>query len=345
MEEPDPGSDQPAADKTDEENEKQVESFEDVRDSIAEDLAGPAARARMDAAITEVTNQMQLYFRDRSIHQSNVLIGKGGVAPTEPDLQALGKKLGLDYETIGPYTEVTIADEPIANSFEVGTQFGRRGPSFAVMMYGFNNGQTVLPRQEPFAPVRTADDPAGKIYVTWKTSETEAYTPTLDEVRGEVVMAVRMKEARKLAQEAAEQLAKQANEAGDKSLVELIPEDKRENFQENLGPFSWMDSFGFQGATIGNVPELDSVGPEFMKAVFNSPLNQYVAAPNQPRRAVYVVKPTEFEPSLDELRRQFKEPTNRMMAMMVGNNSGEIINAFYESVDEETGFTSFIEEE
>jgi hypothetical protein len=299
----------------------------------------------MDAAITEVTNAMKLYLRDRSIHQSNVSIGQGGVAPTEPDLKALGKKLGLSYEVIGPYTELTIADEPIANSFEVGTQFGQRGPSFSVMMYGFNNGQTVLPRQEPFSPVRTADDPAGKIYVTWKTSETEAYTPTLDEVRGEVVLALRMKEARKLAQAAAEQLAKQASEASDKPLVDLVPEDKKENFQEGLGPFSWMDSFGFQGATIGNVPELDSVGPAFMEAVFNSPVAQYSAASNQPGRVVYVVTPTKFEPSLDELRRQFKEPTNRMMAMMVGNDSGEIINAFFESVDEKSGFTSFIEQE
>jgi hypothetical protein len=160
-----------------------------------------------------------------------------------------------------------------------------------------------------------------------------------------VVLAVRKKEARKLAQEAAEQLAKLANEASDKSLVDLIPADKRENLQENLGPFSWMDSFGFQGATIGNVPELDSVGPTFMEAAFNSPVGQYSAALNQPGRVVYVVKPTKFEPSLDELRRQFKEPTNRMMAMMVGNDAGEIINSFYESVDEKTGFTSFIEQE
>ena len=158
-------------------------------------------------------------------------------------------------------------------------------------------------------------------------------------------MAVRMKEARKLAQEAAEKLAKQASEAGDKPLVDLVAEDKRENFQAGLGPFSWMDSFGFQGATIGNVPELDSVGPAFMEAVFNSAVGQYSAASNQPGRVVYVVTPTKFEPSLDELRRQFKQPTNRMMAMMVGNDAGAVINAFYESVDKKSGFKSFVEEE
>ena len=47
-------------------------------------------------------------------------------------------------------------------------------------------------------------DPAGKIYVSWKIDETEAYTPTLAEARDEVIKAIQIKEARKLAREAAE---------------------------------------------------------------------------------------------------------------------------------------------
>lgn len=338
-----PKSDAPADEPAEEEKPK-VETFEDVRDQIAEDMAGPAARARMDAAVTEIAKEMQLYGNKLAIHESNVSIGQGGEPPALPDLKAMAEKHGFTFESIGPYDSVTIADEPIAESFEVGSQFGRRGPGFSVMMFGFNNGRNQLPPQQLFSPLRTADDPAGKIYVSWKIAETEAYTPTLDEVRDEVVMAIRMKEARELAKAHADELAKQAA-ASDKPLKDLIPEDKQDNLKSDLGPFSWMDSFGFQGASIGNVPQLDSVGSEFMKAVFTTDLNEYAAALNEPGRVVYVVQPTEFTPSVDELRQQFKQPTNRMMATFVGNDAGAIINGFYEAIDEQTGYKSFLESE
>ncbi len=316
-----------------------VETFEDVRESIADDMAGPAARDAMDTAITSVTQAMRGYFSRLGLHQSSLAVGKKSEPPTRPDFEKMASELGLTRETIGPVTETTITDEPINNSFEVGTQFGRRGPGFAVMMFGFDNGQTQLPKQPLFTPVRTADDQAGKIYVAWKTDEKEAYTPSLEEVRDEVVMAIRMKQARELATVAADEIAKEAD-AGAK-LVDLIPEDKKDNYREDLGPFTWMDSFGFQGATIGNVPELDSVGPKFMKAVFLTDEGGFATAANQPGRVVYVVQPTKFDPSIDELRRQFTQPINRMMARMVATDIGEIRNGYYESLDEKAGFEEF----
>ncbi len=336
-----PKADEPKADEP-KADEPKVESFEDVRLEIAEAMAAQAARQRMDAALTEAMSEMRLYFNKKSIHESNVSIGQGGEPPVKPDLKAMAAKNGLQYEAIGPYTVASISDEPIANSSEMGSQFGGRGPSFSVMMYGFDNGQTQLPRQQLFAPIRTSDAPAQKEYVSWKVDETEAYTPTLEEVRGEVVMAIRTKEARELARKAADAIAKQVT--ADKSLEEVIPEDKKPNLKEGLGPFSWMESFGFSGATIGNIPELDSVGEEFMSEVFNLDVDQVGVAMNQPGRVVYVVKPTSFEPSLDELRSQFKQPTNRMMAMLLGNDAGPILTEFYKSIDDKAGFTSYIDE-
>ena len=323
-----------------------VESFEDVRDQIAEDLAGPDARRKMDTAVTELTSRMRLYFNEKAIYDSNQSIGQAGTAPVRPDLKALGKQFGFDYESIGPYDQISISDEPISESFEVGTELMRRGPSFAMMMYGVDDGRSMpIPRQQLFSPLRTADDQTGKIYVSWKTAETEAYTPTLAEARDEVIMAIRSREARKLACAAAEELAKKASASSDTPLAELVPADKRDNVKVGLGPFSWLHSFGFQGATIGNVPELDSVGPQFMKTVFEQEVGKYGVAFNNPERVVYVVKATRFEPSLDELRRRFKEPTNRMMALLVGgSDTNAIIQGFYKAVDEQTGFAETIEE-
>ncbi|TWU47757.1 hypothetical protein [Rubripirellula reticaptiva] len=331
-----PKKDEPKEEEEPKKEEPKVQTFEDVRDDIANDLAAPKARERMDKAVTAATSAMRTYFSRQGIYQSYLASGKEAEPPVRPDLAKLAGELGLKLESIGPHDELTISDEPISNSFEVGTQFGRRGPSFAVMMFGFDNGQTQLAKQPLFSPVRTADDQSGKIYVTWKVEETEAYTPSLDEVRDEVVMAIRMEEARKLAKAAAAELAKKA-EAG-APLADLVPDDKKDNFRQDLGPFTWMDSFGFQGATIGNVPELDSVGDKFMSAVFTTDEGKVATAVNQPERVVYVVEPTKFEPSTDELRAQFKQPVNRMMARMVASDITDIRRGYYESMDKEMGF-------
>ena len=321
---------------SDEGEKPKVETFEDVRDQIAAEMAGPAARKRMDIAVSTINKEMRRYFTLRSIG--------GATAPAKPDLEALAKEYGFKRESIGPYNSETIVDEPIANSHDVGTQFGQRGPSFQIMMYGFDNGRTQLPPQVLYSPIRTADDPAGKIYISWKIEETEAYTPSLDEVRDEVVMALRMKEARVLATEAAQAIAKEANESG-KSLADLVPEDKADNIVEIAEPFSWLDSFGLSGATIGNVPQLDSVGTEFMRSTFSAEPGQYAVALNEPQRVVYVVSPKEFKPSIDELQVQFRQPTNRMMAMMVGGSDvGPIVSGFFEAIDEKSGYEKFEDE-
>ena len=181
------------------------------------------------------------------------------------------------------------------------------------MMFGVSRNQRATPKQQLFFPLKTADMTTGRVYVSWKTAENEAYTPTLDEVRDEVVQAIRMEEAREIARLEAVRLADEANEG--KDLLTLIPEEKKSNLIEGLGPFSWMNSFGFGGAFLGNIPELDSVGEEFMAETFRTKEGQYGVAANLPERVVYVIEPTGFQPSLEELKRRFKQPRERMMAL------------------------------
>ncbi len=341
-EKPAPAEEKPATDEkpaTEEKSAPKVMSFDDVKESLADELAGPVARQKLSAAIEEVTSVMRRYFNEKSIYDADVKAGKKVDAPKRPDLKALAKTLGLDTKTIEPKNEVTIGTELIAESYEVGTERFQRGPSFAVMMYGVRNSQSFIPKQQLFYPLQTADDQSGKSYVSWKTDETEAYSPELDEVREEVIMAIRTREARQLAREFAEGIAKKANEAKDKPLADSIPADKKEFLFEELSPFTWMNSFGFGRASIGNVPELDSVGSSFMREVFTNEIGEAGVASNQPERVFYVVRPNGFQPSVDELQRRFKQPQERMMAMLLGNEeAGAIVRGFYKSVDDAMGF-------
>lgn len=348
--------DAPAADTGDagaaggdaEADEPQVESFEDVREQIADELARPEAQRRAQAALEEVQTAMRRYFQRLSIYQSNRSVGAAeeADAPERPDLQAMAQRLGLQYDTIKSSDEAEIQQQPIGNSVVPGADMPQRqAPSFVDMMYGLETQQSYIPAQPVFSPLETQNPSAATTYVSWKTDEREAYTPPLEEVREDVVEAIRHREARELARAAAKELAEEASQNG-AALAELIPEDRQDQLYQALGPFSWLNQIGFMGTTIGNVPQLDSVGPRFMREVFSTEVGQYGVAPNQPERVFYVVQPTDFQPPMEELRQRFKQQRERMMALMLGNEEArEIVRGFYESVDERTGFEYLAEDQ
>ena len=65
---------------------------------------------------------------------------------------------------------------------------------------------TLTPNGDPIQPILSplrTNDFVGTQYVSWKTADKAAFVPTLGEVRQEVEKAVRMKQARELAIEAA----------------------------------------------------------------------------------------------------------------------------------------------
>ncbi|TWU02413.1 hypothetical protein [Stieleria varia] len=322
----DAAAESPAA----EEAKPEIQPYEEVRLNVAEALVQDDARVALDRALTKAKKVMRVYFAMQSRY---VMSEDESIKPERPDLKKLAGELGLEYAPIGPHDAVSIADEPISDSYEAGTSFNQRGYPYAVMVFGAGNQ---IPKLELFKALSTVDIPRGLSYLSWKVEETESKVPTLDEVRDEVVQAVRMEDARELARKDAEALAKQINEG--KSLVDVVPEDKKDNLKQNVAPFSWMNSFGFGQATLGNVPELDSVGEEFMSAVFNAEGDEAVVAGNLPQNVVYVFRRTELQPAIQDLRSIFKQPTERMKALSLGmEDRYELRQGFVEMVDEKTG--------
>src|SRR5690606_24858344 len=194
-----------------------------------------------------------------------------------------------------------------------------------------------IDRPQMFSPVRTEDPQARVSYVAWKIDERAASIPTLEETRDEVILAIRTAEARKLARAEAEKLAKDFN-TSDQPVRQLIPEDRSSLFFESVGPFSWMNSFGFgMQPFMGNVPELDNVGEAFMRQVFTSELDQWGVAPNSPETVFYVVRPTEFSPSTDELHQRFSQLIQRFQASTLAVEEVlQIRDGFYQALDKRT---------
>jgi hypothetical protein len=103
---------------------------------------------------------------------------------------------------------------------------------------------------------------------------------------------------------------------------------------------------GFGNVSIGNVPELDSVGQEFMKAVFNADQNETVVAPNDPERVYYVINRTALQPSTVDLRAIFMQQSERFMAMFMSDGTAaKVQEGFFEDIDAKTDFDRYELEE
>jgi hypothetical protein len=277
-----------------------------------------------------------------------------------PDLAGLASQYGLTFETIGPYDAVTIGEEPIASSTEVNVGMNQQAPSFTQMMF------TLTPSGEPyqptFSPLSTRDF-NGNQYTSWKIDDKQAFIPTLGEARDEVVNAWRTIEARKLALAAANEIVEQAEKTPEKTLADLVPEARRQDFLNNsIEPFPWMEAtfrgmplsgmpqlaaMGMRfadGYTIGNVSALNNVGEEFMESVFATSVNGTATAVNRDGTVVYVVRPTAFIPAMDILQEQFKQPANRetqVLQMLSGGDNNGILEGFFKSVDDSAGYVNY----
>lgn len=327
-----------------------VESYESVRDQVAEDMVRDAAQKRMADALTRVESQMQDYFRQHTKYETTVKIkgDEGREPPAKPSLEQLAEELGLIHEVIGPYSVSTITEttasgefiEPIAGSVSMDSIQMGQSANFVQLAYSPASAESQEPSLGLFTPISTLSPNPGTMrqYLTWKIEQVAAYTPTLEEVKDEVVMAIRLKEARKLAVQAAEAIVSQGKDKESVELKDLIPEDKRDSLKEGLGPFTWMTSLGMSGASIGTVPEIEAAGADFMKVVFTNEAGTISVATDQSGDVVYLVQADSFQPGEEELHEQFKQPMNRFMSMMLGNNAGEIVGGYFEKMDEKTKF-------
>jgi len=315
------------------------QSFEEVRDEIAASLAEAPAKAALNRAVTEVNAIMRRYFSERSIHESNVSVGVAEEedAPERPDLKALAEEYGLKAGKTDLVNRVSVQQTAPGGSFGLGQTANQRGFPFAAKMFGAQTRDgSVIPPQPMFAPIRTVDIENAVTYVTWKIEDVPSFVPALEEIRDEVILAVRTAQARQLAEAEAERIA---GEVTDQPLSEVLPEEATEEVMTNLGPFSWLDQVGFMQTTVGNVEQLDNVGQAFMRAVFTTEVGSAAVGPNESRSVFYVIKPTKFQPDIKELQERFKQPQQRFIALLLGNQDvGELVRGFYESVNQRTNF-------
>jgi hypothetical protein len=331
---------------------------EEIRDTLARRDARQPAQEKLEKAVDQARSLVERYAQQLS--RSKLLSNTAPPAPL--DFAAIAKDYNLVHqktplmdvldisgiqqanpaEDDPPYYEFARATETL-----FGQQTGMVRRTLVDVAYN-ENIAIFVPRRlvDGILPQGGFPIPPEKLFIYWREEVVPEEVPPLTTVRDEVVKAWKMQNALPLARTKAEQLAKQAGEAG-KPLSEVFVDNAANVIKSN--PFSWMTRGALPGSmgaqpmlspvtgTAGGQPvTISGAGQDFMQAVFDLDVGQVGVAVNQPQKFVYVVRVDSQEPT-DEQRRAafFAAGITPEVNYLVQMEQADIIRDWYTGLEKE----------
>jgi hypothetical protein len=276
----------------------EYEPLDKVRDDIRKKLAAEKAEAELEKTFSQATAELQSEYNDYGFKVAQAEDAKQEL-PKPParlaDLKWLADKYNLTYEKTAPLTLLELRETPLGHAFDTNTQ------RISVTQAAF----TTLKLFEPFQ----AKEMAGDRYLVLKTEDMPRHVPELKEVREQVVKAWKEQQAAKLAEQEAKKLAAEAEKASqpfDQFFTEKgYKPIKTELFSAMSYPLG-RESFGTP-PQLSSVPELTSIGPEFMDAAFALDGNKTVGLLNFDHSKAYVIRLNRRQYTEEELKKLFLE--------------------------------------
>lgn len=274
------------------------EPLDKVKDRIREQLAREKANARIDAVFSAIAGDIGRYAEDLALWKAR---GAGAAQPPPPDIDLIAKKQDLEAGRSELVTaQQAVGTAGIGQSFEFvpdqGSRFGIRQQNWFEAIFGQNT--------MPLRPV-TSRDVAGNRYLSWKTEDRAEFTPTFDEVRGDVEFSWRILEGRGLARRKAEDLAARAR--AEKQSFEALLGGDTSLKAAKVGPFAWLAAGNTGQPTLSQPDGIQMPGERFMQSVFALEPGQTTVAFNEPQTVCYAIRLDAIEPSTTELRNKFLE--------------------------------------
>lgn len=278
----------------------QYEPLENVRDEIRLQLAREMAADELERIMSESMTQLQSEY---NVFGSAVIEAEEAKkkAPKPPaklaDLQWLAEKHGLAYEKTSPLTDIELFETPLGKAYGNTTQ-------------QMNVTQAMFSALEPFEPFLAADLD-GDAYVVLKTEDLPSRVPEFKEVRDQVAKAWKQREAAKLAEKQAKALAAEI-EKSSTPFDQFFFADRGYEVVKETALFSWLNYPAGRAGTgvlpiMSDVPELESIGPEFMEAAFSLKDNETLGLLNYDQTAAYVIRLARKQWTDDELKQLFLE--------------------------------------
>jgi hypothetical protein len=300
---------------------EQFEPLDKVKDEIRNRLAREKVEARIDAIFTAVAGDLARFAEDQALWQARKPAGVE--APRPPQVAQIASTQGLESGT----SDWIRADEAFAGggiggSFEFvpdpGSRFGIRQQRWIEQMFG--SGSLSM------RPIRSRDM-EGNRYLSWRTEDQPEYTPTFEAARPGVERAWRIVEARALARQRAQEIAKLADTKG--QALEAVLGDLpaagsgAKPAATKVGPFSWLTAGPGGPPEVTEPAGISMPGDEFMRAVFALDPGRAAVAFNEPQTVCYVVRLVSTEPPTAELQERFlTQRSDRQSIGMVAQREG-----------------------
>lgn len=314
------------------------EPLENVRDEIRRELAREMAAKELSRIMSESMAQLQTEFNAYGIALIEATEA-GKKAPKPPaklaDLQWLADKHGLVYEKTSLLTSSELFDT------QVGKAVGDPAEPKMVVQAAF----TTLKPFEPFL----ATELEGDAFIVMKTEDVPRRIPEFKEVRDQVVAAWKQREAAKLAEKKAQELAAEVQKSN-APFDQFFFADRGYEVVKETALFSWLNYPAGQAdfrtpPSFGDVPELKGVGPAVMEAAFGLSDNEAVGLLNYDHSAAYVIRLVRKQWSDDELKRLFLEESEGWPGMygMRGQRIARFSEALQQDMLEERAGLKFDE--
>ena len=314
-----------------------TQSFEEVKEALARELAaGPAFRV-LEQRVNEMRDLMEIYAANRRAWERAVAEKDSSMKEPEMlNLQQIADKYGFQFGRTG------LVDVRTASSLPIGRSRVSRGPRMQPFEF---------PNLIRFAPNPLESDSLGNLYMPlqstalltrylfWKVAHEASSTPSFETARESVTSVWKMQRAAEKAESKAKDIATKASAS---SLSESLGSDTERGLVVRPTPFSWfnplMADFDIQLSNVENLKPLDN---EFMEKVFAAEPGTTLVASDAAKEIFYVVKVLDFSPSEEDLMLSFSAAPNTGGVQNVSNmESSSLIRSWFSTVQKQLGFQS-----
>ncbi len=275
-----------------------IQPFSEVRAMLVPRLAEEKAQAEIVDKLTRIKEAEVIPFADKYLAALDELeeAKKQGnassvVMPTPQDLKPVADREGFHFEKTALLSRPDVEALGQISTAEVGLTPLSGGRKFVDEIFD--------PKAGLYEPIELTDV-LGTRFLVRKVADEAPHVPTLDQVRAEVTVAWKMKQARPLAKKAATELASQIKAKGatikdpkiDEFHVMTIPPITRS--QMNFASMSRSDPTPVVETPIPGVP---FAGEAFRDAYFALQAGSVDVAPNQPETVYFVMTLDRREPA------------------------------------------------
>ncbi len=313
-----------------------IQGFEEVKDTVARQLAAGEASKLINQRITEIRDRMEIYSVSLRAYERAVQEKDKNAAPPESlNLQQIADQYGFQYGRTGLVDARSVLGLPIGQS--------RISRAARMDQLEFFRLTTIPPdpyeSDSPgnlYSPLTSASF-TNDIFLFWKVKHELASTPTFEAAKEDVKKLWALQRASELAESKARGIASQV---GTSSVAETLDEESQRALVVRPTPFTWVNAMfaNMDPFRPSNVEGLQPIDNEFMEKVFSTQVGETIVVPDAAKEIYYVVKVNGFSPSEDELLGRFASAGNTMAVRNVADGEAfRIPRAWFSNLQKQLG--------